>query len=82
MILHSHAWAYTRGKVGLHDFVRTEAYSVCCQGDQLEKNYSSLTRENETNNNFVGRIKSAENFVKHMAQKNPPSHSLVVLNQG
>ena len=39
---HLHAWTY-RGQVELHDFVCTEAYSVCCQGFQQEENYSSLT---------------------------------------
>ena len=41
MILHSHAWAYG-GQVGLYEFVCAEVYSVCCQGEQLDENYSIL----------------------------------------
>ena len=41
VMLHSHAWVY-EGQFRQHDFVCTEVYSVCCQGNQLVENYNSL----------------------------------------
>ena len=70
VLLHLHAWTYG-GQVGLHDFVCSEAYSVCCQGYQQGENYISFFPFSHLRRQCLSRLVQVLNHLHGLAGRCP-----------